>query len=44
MDVAKEEDTGCMTVVRVRGDEVENELGAELELVEVASKELLLTT
>ena len=45
VDVAKEEDgTGCIKIVRVIGDGVENELGAKLELVEVASKEWLLTT
>lgn len=44
MDVAKEDDTGCIKIVRVMEDDVENELGAKVELVEVASKEWLLTT
>lgn len=44
MDVAEEEDTGCIEVVRVREDNVESEVGAKLGLVEVAPKELLLTT
>ena len=45
VDVAKDEDnTGCIKVVPVIRDDIENELGAKLVLVEVASKEWLLTT